>query len=273
MEINAYLGMDSQNLEFAKNIFDPTLTDSIEFGRESLGLLPYDFGRESMGFSNPAYLNEIQQDSLGLRSNIDLFRDSLLPNDKRESLGILHISSYEANLKTPDILLTTINENGNDSVCDLLNKAFVLSSPRKYSLPSSCSTVSFNVNSGEEPSKIYSIQSPNDDVFSKSIVDSTSYGLNYRKKSYSTETDRSLRIKSLPTILKSNTDHHLNCVKLIDSYKSDSLKSELNQAKFLSSSELSLQIKEGNQSTRNKDTEKENSGNGNIGVNILISLF
>lgn len=277
MESTVYLAMDSKHLEIANNSFDPTLTDVLEFGRESLGLLPSDFGRESMGFSNPAYLNEIQQEFLGLRSNFELFRDSLLPNENRESLGILHISAYEANLKTPDILLTTINENRNESVCDLLNKAFVLPNSRKYSLLSPCSNVSFNINSVEGPSKIFSFQSPNDDVFSNSIVESATTDLNQRKSLYSNKTCRSLRIQSLPAVLKSHNVDHLISLKLVDSlnYNSNSVTSELNKAKFLSSTELScscLPFNKGNESTDIKVTEIEKSGNESIGVSIIYFL-
>lgn len=270
MESSIYPGMDSHNPVFASNSFDSTIIESLEFGRESLGLLPSDIGRESMGFSNPTFLNELRQDTAGLLSNFEFSRDSLLPSDNRESLGILHISTYENHLKAPDILLTTINES--ESVCDLLNKAFLFPSPRKCSLPSSSSNISFNVNSIEEPSKIFSILSPYDDVFSNSAVNLASLGSVQRNILCPSETSKHLRTKSLP-VLKLHNSNHFKTRKLVDGcdINVDSITSVLNNGKFIESSELSREsvFNKEAQELKLKVNTEERLGNENFGVSRL----
>lgn len=237
-------------------------TDTVEFGRESLGILPPDFyreslgilfsdpGRQSLGFSNSFFLNDINT-PLECRnfSQISNFDHEQLDTGK-ESLGILNLTSIDKMLgmqssKVPDLILTTVSET--ESVCDIFNNGFLLCSPRKSSLTSTFSHISFNTNSVEEPSKIFSLTSANDDVFSNSATDLVPFGLS--SKSIMAPNGR-LRVQSLPNmgiINKTNSGNNDNLMNVTDNYvcnyNEESAPSLLNKGYLLSATEMDNQSK------------------------------
>lgn len=155
-------------------------SNASDFGRESLGILPPDFGRESLGFMNIGNLEtdreslgiiqinalreslSSRRESLGILNLQDLGRESL--DCGRESLGIFHVKSPDFKFgdeeKVPNILITTIDENSEQSY-NVLDTAFLQPYSRRSSFLSSSSSVnpSFNSVSLEGISRISSVSS------------------------------------------------------------------------------------------------------------------
>lgn len=234
--------------EYIKDYSDGnSLSISSENCRESLGILPPDFNRESFGFSNSAFIEELKRESLDL-GHLHLSRyeqESLICG--KESLGLLQLSSLEAQYgpqksKSPDILITVLNESANESVCDIFNKAFIYPSPTKYSTASSYSCISFNTNSFEEPSKIYSLPSSNENVFSNSLSDPICYTLG--KQCFKLDIDNRLRVNSLPIMLKHQRggEHGWFSNECIHEKNKGSVISLLNEGKLINSSEIDSQV-------------------------------
>ncbi|XP_072380454.1 uncharacterized protein [Diabrotica undecimpunctata] len=132
----------------------PNFLESLEIypdGRESLGILSPNFDSEANFF------NFTDRDSLSFK-NI-LLEDS---DPGRESLGILQINDLDVNFgndtdKIPDIKLSFI-DNVNQAH-QVLDTGFLITSPSKFliSTTSPNSVLSFNSNSLEFPSKIFTL--------------------------------------------------------------------------------------------------------------------
>lgn len=142
--------------------------DFMPMERESLGVLPDDF------FANKSFLNmtDTGRESFDLlncsffgRPSLSAFNDNSFLG--RESLGILNLKAIiEANSKNtvPDILLTIDAESCNSDA--------LYPKPKLNAL---VSTSSFNSNSLEGPSKIYSVSSTSKDVFNEAICNTNDF--------------------------------------------------------------------------------------------------
>uniref|UniRef100_A0A6P7GZ56 Uncharacterized protein DDB_G0280205-like isoform X1 n=1 Tax=Diabrotica virgifera virgifera TaxID=50390 RepID=A0A6P7GZ56_DIAVI len=131
----------------------PSFHQSLEIsdGRESLGILPPNFDSEANFF------NFTDRDSLNFK-NI-LLEDS---DPGRESLGILQINDLNVNFGNdtdtmPDIKLSFIDKV--NQTHQILDTGFLITSPSKFliSATSPNSVLSFNSNSLEFPSKIFTL--------------------------------------------------------------------------------------------------------------------
>ncbi|KAJ8915056.1 hypothetical protein NQ315_014311 [Exocentrus adspersus] len=217
--------------------------DASDFGRESLGILPPDFGRDSLlGFMD-INSSETDRESLGIiqinpfmdsfsftRESIgmnlqDFGRESL---NGRESLGILNLNSLDTNFgeektNVPDIILSTIEENTEANCNNILDTAFLQPYSDRFSTVSSSSSVDplFNRLSLEEPSRIYSVTSINSSkdikseivgnstnlIFSGSSVSSIQSLLNKGRFFSPSDLNRWSRVQSAPVASKDTPSH------------------------------------------------------------------
>ncbi|XP_018577040.1 dentin sialophosphoprotein-like [Anoplophora glabripennis] len=161
-----------------------------------MGILPPDFGRDSLGFMNINTLEtdreslgivqfreslSFRRESLGIMNLKDLGRESL--DSGRESLGILYVKSPDVKFgdeekRIPDIILSTIEESIGES-SNVLDTAFLEPCSRKSSALSCSSSVnpSFNSLSLEGPSRIYSVSSLRNFKDTMNLTYSNSSGL------------------------------------------------------------------------------------------------
>lgn len=247
--------VDERNNEDCFNKY--CLTEDFEFGRESLGILPLDFGRESLGiltsgfrdsldFSSNKYLEELKSPfTIEKFFESTHFNDDSL-NNRRESLGILHPSILETGFGKPnsqpsDFLLTTITEVENESVCDIFNKAFVLLNSQKIS-SSSLSSVSFNTNSIEEPSKIYSIHCTHEDVFTNSPANFLALKLNKSSRENHLPVCNRIKINSVPNMERKPVSNFIHVNNDLSKPQIGTIPSLLNEGQFIDTSEINDEV-------------------------------
>ncbi|CAG9831247.1 unnamed protein product [Diabrotica balteata] len=170
----------------------PNFHESLEIypdGRESLGILPPNFDSE------PNFFTFTDRDSLSFK-NI-LLEDS---DPGRESLGILQINDLDVNFgndtdKIPDIKLSFIDKV--NQAHQVLDTGFLITSPSKLliSATSPNSVLSFNSNSLEFPSKIFTLTRTD---FSSSVFSSSKSLFNNAHIINSCDVEQRNRINSQP---------------------------------------------------------------------------
>ncbi|CAG9822969.1 unnamed protein product [Phaedon cochleariae] len=195
-----------------------------DLGRESLGILPCDFGRDSLGFLNITSTMNIESSSFEHFPHISDFRPDSLDCGK-ESLGILNQSMLDLNFgevlntafvcpgsfldnkeKTPLIKLTTINESNDGVFTEAIDtSAFIFPSPRRPILSSISSqnsgAPSFNSCSLDGPSKIYSVSKSEYTFPSYNNMDISLGNSDLNKAKFMSDTEieeQRKRIKSMP---------------------------------------------------------------------------
>nr|XP_023024730.1 uncharacterized protein LOC111512801 [Leptinotarsa decemlineata]XP_023024731.1 uncharacterized protein LOC111512801 [Leptinotarsa decemlineata] len=177
-----------------------------DVGKESLGILPMDFEKDALSFSNISFSANRE---LGFKSIFNISQNGRESLDSgRESLGILQINKLDDRLgnedeNIPEIMLSTIPENS-EVFGNVLDTAFLFPSPRKtlFSSTSSQNSAfpSFNSGSLEEPSKIYSLSriEPASSISSMLDFNSVPSELNKAKMMSPEAIEKRLRIHSTP---------------------------------------------------------------------------
>lgn len=267
----------TQNLEPMNfDVLKDTLVEpvDVDLGRESLGILPPDFQRESLGFSNTSFLNDLKQGFM--QASYEFDRESL--TNGKESLGILNFTMIDTNFAaqestTPNIFITACNENV-ESANDIFNRAFIFPSPRAISPHSIASSLSFHSNSIEELSKISSISSEH---LLQTVI----------SRNYLSVGNNRLRIQSLPNMVTRSSpmiqlsfneqvsDKSNNSTLEINGNVNRQPSSVFNEAKLFTSFDFNSLEETRNEKQFNERTNKTNKcvAPKNYEDNIIVSFL